>query len=82
VQVHVFASESHNPDQPHPAVAHVPPNDDVFPGDLAAQFARAGLAPGLILFGRVDPGQNEKHPPEASVSGQDFLVSCIRASAA
>jgi len=36
VQVHVLVGEPHDPDQPLPAVALVPADDDVFPGDLAA----------------------------------------------
>ena len=57
VQVHVLVGEPHDPDQPLPTVALAPTNDDMFSGDLAAQLAGAGLAPGLILFGCVDPGE-------------------------
>jgi hypothetical protein len=58
VQVHVLTRESHDPDQPLPTIALVPADDNVFAGDLAAQFARAGLAPGLIFFGCVYPGES------------------------
>ena len=57
MQIHVFVSKSHDPEQPLPAVALVPADHDVFAGDLAAQFARAGLTSRLVFLRRVDPGQ-------------------------
>ena len=56
MQVHILVSESHDSDQSLPTVPLVP-SDDVFPSDLVAQFPRAGLAPGLVLFGRIDSGE-------------------------
>ena len=57
MQIHILVSESNDSDQPLPSVTLVPADDDVFPGDLAAQLARASLTPGLILFGCVDRGE-------------------------
>ena len=57
VQVHVLVGEPHDPDQPLPAVALVPADDDVLSGDLPAQLAGAGLAPGLVFLWRVNPCQ-------------------------
>ncbi len=56
VQVHVLAGKSHDANEPLPAVALVPVHDDMFARYLPAQRARAGLSPGLVLFGCIDSG--------------------------
>lgn len=56
VQVDVLASQSHDANEPLPAVALVPVHDDMFARYLLAQLARACLSPGLVLFGRIDSG--------------------------
>jgi hypothetical protein len=57
VQIHVPAGKSHDSDEPLRTVPLAPAEDDVSSGYLTAQLVCAGLAPGLVLLGSVDPGQ-------------------------